>query len=61
MRSCWKLSLGPIEPVPAGFREDVLLAQAEPVSDCGSAFGGTDLRREEKTCTAAAGERSENK
>lgn len=61
MRSCWKLSPSPVEPVPAGFRMDVLLAKAEPLNDCGSAFGITDLSREEKTYTTAAAERSENK
>jgi len=39
---------------------DPLLAKAEPISDGGSASGITYLRRGEKTCTAAARERSEN-
>jgi len=38
---------------------DPLLAKAEPISDGGSASGMTYLRKREKTCTVAAGERSE--
>lgn len=32
VRSCWKLSPRPIEPLPAGSRVGVLLAQAEPLT-----------------------------
>jgi len=39
VRSCQKLPLCPMEPVPAGSKMDPLLAKAEPISDGGSASG----------------------
>ena len=62
VRSCWKLPLCPIEPMPAGSKTDPLLAKAEPIStQSGSASGIMYLRRERSYCAAAiaAGERSE--
>ena len=38
-----------IEPVPAGYKTDLLLAKTEPISDSGSASGITDLRRGKKS------------
>ena len=61
VRSCWKLPLCLIEPMPAGSKMDLLLAKAKPISDSGSASGITYLRRGKKTCgRTAARERSEN-
>jgi len=56
VRSCWKLSLCPTEPVPASSKLDLLLAKAEPISDSGSTSGVTHLRRKKekkKTCVTA--------
>jgi len=36
MRSCWKLPLCLIEPMPAGSKMDPVLAKAELISDGGS-------------------------
>ncbi|KAK4829092.1 hypothetical protein QYF61_002043 [Mycteria americana] len=44
----------PWEPVPASSKTDPLLAKAEPISDGGSAFAVTYLRRGKKCCTTAA-------
>ena len=62
MRSCQKLPLCPIKPMPAGSKMDPLLAKAEPISDSGSASVITYLRKGKSYCAAAiaAGERSEN-
>jgi len=48
VRSCWKLPLCPTEPVPASSEMHPLLAKAEPISDGGSAFVVTCLRRGEE-------------
>jgi len=45
VRSCWKLPLCLLQPVPASSKTDPLLAEAEPISDSGSASGITYLRR----------------
>ena len=62
MRSCQKLPLCPIEPMPAGSKTDLPLAKAEPIGDSGSASRITYLRKGKCYCAAAtaAGERSEN-
>jgi len=41
MRSCEKLPPCPLQPVPAGFKTELLLAKAEPISDSGSTCGIT--------------------
>jgi len=45
VRSCWKLPVCQIKPVPAGSKTDPSLAKAEPISDSVSASGITELRR----------------
>ena len=62
VRTCQKLPLCPIEPMPAGSKMDPQLAKAEPINDSGSASGIIYLRRGKKPCTTetAARERSEN-
>ena len=62
VRSCYKLPLCPIEPRPAVFKMDPLLAKAEPISDGGSASGITYLRKgkEVRGAAIAARERSQN-
>ena len=59
VRRCQKLPPYDAETMPASSKTDPLLAKAEPISDGGSASGMTYLRKREKTCTVAAGERSE--
>ena len=59
VRSCQKLPLCLIGPMPAGSKMDPLLAKAEPISDSGSASGITDLRRGKKTTCAVAARREE--
>ena len=56
VRSCQKLPLCPIEPMPAGSKTDPQLAKAEPISDGGSASGITDLRRGKKLRNCSQGE-----
>jgi len=56
VRSCEKLPPYLIEPVPAGSKTDPLLAKAERISDGGSAYVITYLRRG-KTCCEMAVER----
>jgi len=41
MRSCQKLPLCPVEPVPPGSMTDLPLAMAEPITDGGSTSGIT--------------------
>jgi len=48
VRSCWKLPLCLMEPVPADSMTDPPLAKPEPVSDGGSASGIANLRRGKK-------------
>ena len=43
------------EPVPASSKTDLPLAKAEPVSDVGSAFVITYLRKGKNCCATAAG------
>lgn len=45
IRRCWKLPMCPTESMPVNSKTDLVLAKAEPISDCGSASGITDLRR----------------
>ena len=45
VRSCLKLPLCLIKPMPAGSKMDPLLAKAEPISDGGSASVITYLRK----------------
>jgi len=45
VRSCWKVPLCLIEPMPAGSKVDPPLARAEPIGDGGSASGITYLIR----------------
>ena len=45
VRRCQKPPSCPIEPMPAGSKTDPPLAKAAPISDSGSAFGITDLRK----------------
>lgn len=44
VRSCWKLPLCPAESMPVDSETELLLAKAEPISDCGRASGITDLK-----------------
>ena len=55
VRSCWKLPLCVIEPMPAGSKTGPLLAKAKPIS----ASVITYLRRKKTVRAFAAGERSE--
>jgi len=48
VRSCWKLPLCPIEPVPAISKTNLLLAKAEPISDGGTTSVTTYLQRKKK-------------
>jgi len=48
VRSCEKLPLCLIKPVPASSKMDPPLAKAKPISDSGSTSGITCLRREKK-------------
>jgi len=41
VRICWKLPPSPMEPVPAGSKTDPSLAEADSISDGGSASGIT--------------------
>jgi len=50
VRSCEKLPLCLIKPVPAGFKTDTPLAKAKPVSNDGSASVITYLRRKTPFC-----------
>jgi len=59
VRSCQKLPLCLIKPVPAGSKRDPPLAKAEPISNSGSASVRTYLRRGRKTCGATAVKREE--
>ena len=62
-RSCQKLPLSLIEPMPAGSMRDPPLAKAEPISNGSSASGLRYLRKGEKSYRAvaiAARGRSEN-
>jgi len=45
VRSCQKLPLYLIEPMPLGSKTDPSLAKAKPISDGGSISVITDLRR----------------
>jgi len=58
VRSCWKLLLCLVEPVPAGSKIDPLLAKDEPISKGSNASGTTYLRRG-RTCCGTAIEREE--
>jgi len=49
LRSCWKLPLRLIEPIPAISKMDPLLTKAKPISDGGSTSGLKYLRRGKKT------------
>jgi len=51
VRSCKKLPPCPLEPMPAGSKTDLPLAEAKPISDGGSASGITYLRKGEKNCS----------
>jgi len=59
VRSCQKLPLCPMEPVPAISKRDTWLAKAKPISDDGSTSGIIQLKRKKKG-QFAAGYRSEN-
>jgi len=61
VRSCWKLPLCPIEPVPDGSKTDPLLVKTKPISEGGSTSVIMYLRSG-KSCwtTALAEERSES-
>jgi len=48
VRSCQKLSPCLIKPVPDGSKTDPPLPKAKPISDCGSTFVITYLRRGRK-------------
>jgi len=45
VRSCWKLPLCLMEPVPAGSKRDPLLGKAKPISNGGSTSEITYLKR----------------
>ncbi|KAK4827207.1 hypothetical protein QYF61_015235 [Mycteria americana] len=53
VRSCWKLPLSLMEPMPASSKMDPSLAKAKTISDSGNASGITYLRRG-KNCWATA-------
>ena len=57
VRSCSKLPPCLTEPVPASSKTDPPLAKAKAISDGGSTFGITDLRRGRKSCGEMAAER----
>jgi len=62
VRSCEKLPPCLIKPVPAGSETDPQLPKAKPVSDSGSTYEITELRRRTKKKPlgeTAVGERSE--
>jgi len=42
-----------LDPMSDGSKTDLLLAEAEPISDGGSTSGITDLRREKNCCRTA--------
>jgi len=44
VRSCQKLPLCLIDPMPAGSKTDPLLAKDKPISDGGSTSGITQIR-----------------
>lgn len=46
----YKLSLCPMDPIPAGTKMDLLLAKAEPITDGGNTSGIKELRRG-KSCS----------
>lgn len=58
-RRCQKLPPCQTEPMPGGSKLDLLLAKAEPISDCGSVPGITLLRKGENWWTTAARVRGE--
>ena len=60
VRSCWKLPLCLIEPMPAGSKTDPLLAKAEPINDSGSASVITYLRKGKSYCAAAIAARRQD-
>ena len=62
VRSCYKLPLCHMEPMPAGSKMDPPVAKAEPSSDGGGASGITYLRREKKLlCNSNCSWREERK
>ena len=57
VRSCKKLVLCSIKPMPAGSKNDPLLAKAKPISNSSSTSAITSLREESCCTTATAAER----
>lgn len=60
VRRRWKLPMCPTESMPVNSKTDLVLAKAEPISDCGSASGDNRFKKGEiKPCATSAAVRRE--